>query len=399
MARGRDTKVEGVYAKPNGTFTVRAVVYGMGQRLEKQVVFTGTLNQAKARKTELETELRNRIDNEIVKGSSTDLIRSAAVYWMKQRLDTERGRVSTRTRYQEHLDRYIVPYFGEMRIGAVKPKTILDWQTWLGDQKTKRGKPYAKATLKGAWRTLRIFLKDVCVNAGVHNPTDQLGFHVKGLPPRKRTWLTTEEHERFLKATQEETPKWRALLTLMATTGMRFGEATALQWSDIRWETRQIAVIKGHAYGEMQETPKTGESGARGNPLVPEAHDALRAWQAVWPHHENDLIFSAADDGDLLSNSCTRLALNRVCERAHIKRHVSNHDLRRTWGDFVRQEAGQTVAMALMGHVTPEMHRHYSSVDATEQMAAAEAVMRRGRDRGTLRGIEPNLGQAYERAG
>lgn len=54
-------------------------------------------------------------------------------------------------------------------------------------------------------------------------------------------------------------PQWRLLVTLMAFTGMRWGEASALRWGDINFELREISVYRGNWRG-AEALPKTPRS-------------------------------------------------------------------------------------------------------------------------------------------
>ena len=76
-------------------------------------------------------------------------------------------------------------------------------------------------------------------------------------------------------------------------------------------------------------------------------------------------------------------AMNRWVEEAKLKRHVSPHDLRRTWVDLARQaNVDEIVRRTIIGHADGATHELYSTVSASE---ANEAV---GRVYQLLLGVE-----------
>jgi integrase len=67
-------------------------------------------------------------------------------------------------------------------------------------------------------------------------------------------------------------PAWFALTATLAMTGMRFGEATALKWSDLDVQGGEIIVRRAHWVGHVGTT-KTDT--VRRVPLVPDLRAIL----------------------------------------------------------------------------------------------------------------------------
>ena len=55
---------------------------------------------------------------------------------------------------------------------------------------------------------------------------------------------------------------------------------------------------------------------------------------------------------------------------AGISKRFTPHGLRRTGNDFIRRQAGEVVTMSITGHLTDQMHRHYSTVRDEEKKDA-----------------------------
>src|SRR5262249_22757893 len=75
----------------------------------------------------------------------------------------------------------------------------------------------------------------------------------------KADFLTREELGTLLRASQDYFPTFYPLFSLLARTGLRFGEARALQWGDIDWHGRFIEVCHTFSKGQLT-TPKSGKT-------------------------------------------------------------------------------------------------------------------------------------------
>jgi hypothetical protein len=84
----------------------------------------------------------------------------------------EAGAVTFKTvdTHLRNLERFILPMLGRIDVDALKPRHVREWMRWVttlktlderrgrGERKYKQAsKPYAKATLSSAWRSLRAF--------------------------------------------------------------------------------------------------------------------------------------------------------------------------------------------------------------------------------------------------
>jgi integrase len=154
------------------------------------------------------------------------------------------------------------------------------------------------------------------------------------------------------------TLRWRIFITLLADTGMRFGEAAALRWSDVSvGDAPSISVARGAALGVVGPT-KTGA--AR---VIPLTHRAALALQQLPRQHER--LF-AKNDGGVLRPECTLKVLHRACDRAGVKR-IGWHGLRHTYATRLCQRGVPLRnVQALLGHtsiVTTTRYAHEGNLD------------------------------------
>lgn len=225
---------------------------------------------------------------------------------------------------------------------------------------------------------------------------DDCGYHEEN--PNS---LEAHELGAFLAAVQKHRPAWYPLFALLAFTGMRVSEATALRWTDIiegrAGEPGKILVRRSHWRGQVSNTTKTKR--IRSVPLPEELATILLEHRRSLiaqqhPGLEEGWVFPArvvpGRSGKLIIHSSVRNALLKVfkaldAEIAKAKEEgrpapdgiteITIHGLRRTMNDLLRIHASKEIAKATLGHVTDAMHAHYSTVRMGEKAAAVGQVI------------------------
>jgi integrase len=250
----------------------------------------------------------------------------------------------TRAFYQDQLTRYIAPTLGPTRVRALTRGQV---KRWLADL---RGRGLARDTVRNAYaalhRMLNAAVEDELIGA---NPASTLGRALALLAaPKERTTrikaMTREQLTRFLATMQGPTarPADRAaypfFLTL-ARTGLRLGEAFALQPEDLDLEAGTLRVERAFS-GSRLETPKTAAS-IREVDLSPELAGVLH--RLVGERRERCLEKGFTEPWLFLSSVGTRLRkenterlMTRLIRRAGLP-HFTPHDLRHTFASLLLQ--------------------------------------------------------------
>jgi integrase len=203
-------------------------------------------------------------------------------------------------------------------------------------------------------------------------------------PKRGKVW-TAEEARRFLAAgagTQLE-----ALWVLIATTGLRRGEALGVRWQDLDLDERILRVRQSvviYQNKPVMQEPKS-PSARRTIKLAPEAVAMLRthrtaqlecrlALGSLW--HDNDLVFCTGDGKVLNPNNLYR-TLDKVMARAGVPR-IRLHDLRHSHTTLLLAAGTPIKAVSeRLGHAkTSTTLDIYAHVLPDMQDAAAETVSR-----------------------
>jgi len=137
----------------------------------------------------------------------------------------------------------------------------------------------AKATANNALRMLKMVLGDGCAEFNLSRSAAERirSFSMRLSPDDDPNILSPEELGRVLDAFRSTEPADYPLAITLALTGLRYGEASALRWSDIREDEGLIRVVRGQWKGHVSTT-KTGV--VRSVPLVTELAVTLRGHRA-----------------------------------------------------------------------------------------------------------------------
>lgn len=260
----------------------------------------------------------------------------------------------TLTSYRVH----IAPTFGDKKISSIKTPTAQLWANQLAGQLVNYK---VVVRLLG---TLFEFAKrlDYCKT----NPVKQILMPKATSRPRRdvsQNYYSRDELQRFLQDAKDVGLRVYAFFLLLATTGMRKGEALALDWSDIDYEQKQISITKTLAYGlggkYGVQSPKT-KAGVRTVPLTNKMEQVLKEYRSdLCPH-----LFHSPD-GDYLSLSRPAQWLQSVYKHDPDLRQIRIHGFRHTFASLLiaaDPSIKPTDVQALLGHesidITMDIYMH-----------------------------------------
>ncbi len=339
-----------------------------------------TLAQALAEQAKLRAQLKTRVTEGGAKaiqprsqGRTGDETLTAFVQrWLVHVESSGRRRPHVVDKDVNTLDAHILPFLGHLTLREISVDVLMEWKAALVALRKPSGNPYARETLRGAWRLLKAILRDAVPMAGLaSSPMRDLKCDIKGAPPKEKASATREEMHAILAAAEHERPDIRAMMWVGFSTGMRFGEITALRWQDVDFKNGEIHVRRSQVYGGVFPT-KSGDH--RRVPLHADVANVLREHRE-WCSRidvlspEVGLIFPSIR-GTYRTSACLRRAIRRCAARAGVDQNVTPHSMRRTVNNLVRQGAGDIAARAIVGHVTEEMTEHYSKVTLDEKHRA-----------------------------
>lgn len=245
-----------------------------------------------------------------------------AAQWIERYQGSGRGiRENTRAEYKRQLQQYAFQFFPERkRLCQITPRDVADFIAWLCDER-EQGKRLSDATVRRIICPVRACLR-TAVREGVirSNPAAELVYPhrptVQDDDPDQRRALTREELRTFLEIVH---PDFQLMFRFLAVTGLRIGEAIALQWQHLRLEgsAPRVRVRRTHYKGAVK--PPKSKYGRRDVPLPAEIVSALREHRkdSEWQRDE-DLVFPSRAGTPLDPQNTMRRYLKVAAEEAGV---------------------------------------------------------------------------------
>ena len=196
---------------------------------------------------------------------------------------------------------------------------------------------------------IRLTLKQL-ISAAVEE--QYMGIDIsKGLTVPKRAKaekvpLSDEEIKQLLDA--DLTPKERAFICLLLYTGLRKGEALALNWADIG---EAVTVSKNLIYDKhlavIKDSPKT-DAGRRSVPIPKQLRAELEMYKET---SEGDTVFPMLTSESYMTSSSFTKFWNGIQKKVGLSRKITPHLLRHTYATRLYY-AGVDIKQAqyLLGH-------------------------------------------------
>ncbi len=275
--------------------------------------------------------------------------------WLRLIASTVKPR--TLASYAGMLRLHLFPAFGAWRVQHLDKGCIKILLT----EKLATGLSHNTVRIMHA--TLRAMLR-AAVDDGVLslNPAEKLGRQLHLVVPKavrqeEIKSMTREQRQRFLTTAAQEAPRYYPLFFTLAGTGLRLGEALALQWEDLDGLARELRVTRAWSRGEIG-TPKSGHGRtvdlsqvlAETLGQLEQSHTRealLLGWQALPPW-----IFCTRA-GTPMDESKVRRAMRQVLTHAKLPLHFSPHCLRHTYASLMLQQGESlTYVQRQLGHAS-----------------------------------------------
>ncbi|MEE0451958.1 tyrosine-type recombinase/integrase [Peptacetobacter sp.] len=274
--------------------------------------------------------------------------------WLENYVETN-CKDRSKSTYERMLRLHIVPRIGNYRVVDIKPKVINDFYNTLKEEDyNKSTAELVKSTLNGCLN-FAVFPGEVIAS----NPCSSVKFPKFIENTNSKDVLTQDDLELILEK-GEKYYNFNEMCILLFNTGMRIGEALALQWEDIDFKEKIIHIKHNLVYKNKQEyrltTPKTKKSirDIYFNAEVEKVFKRLKKKQnenkirygKYYKKIEYNLIFTTKEGNVVSSNNFTKNAL-----RLKDYREFSMHTFRHTHATMLLQ-AGANIkdVQARLGH-------------------------------------------------
>jgi len=340
-----------------------------GKRISKKI---GSKSQAKEVADKINAKIALN-DFSIEDEKPTLTFKHYADSWIKTTVPATCKESSTKD-YEDILRLHVLPEFGDLDVTRITRGQIKDFLfRKINEGKAKSTVNHYRAVISGV---LNQAVDDGAITA---NPAHRLGRIGKKEDGNNEIHpLTREEVIKLLSTIQadKELSHHYPLFLLLLRTGVRIGEALALQWGDIDFNGRFINVERTFSRGRIG-TPKNGKS--RTVDMSQQLKDTLlelKESRKVIPIDEDSTWIFTNEKGNLIDgNNWRRRVFNKALKKAGLRRiriHDTRHSyatLRLSKGDNIVDVANQlgddvTVVLKVYSHWMPGKKK--AEVDALD---------------------------------
>jgi len=339
------------------------------------------------------TEVRNKLKVALARVEDGAPVRDASATvaaWVKEWREVQMAasnlKPTTQALYTSICTTHLEPApFGMITLDKLKPshvdRLILELRSKKPTGTKEKSKTLATSTIRQVYHVLRLALAGAVRDKLIaRNPCEAVK-----RPTVERTdakFLSAEDVSALLKAA--ESSRYHALLELIARTGMRRGEALALMWDDVDFDSGTLRVrgTLSRVGGELRVSePKTAKS-RRTLPLS-RAVSARLKWQRavqarereraanVW--HETGFVFTT-ETGQPVDGRDLFRTLQAAAKKAKLT-DVGIHTLRHSAATAMLENGINIKAVSdLLGHssiaITGDVYAHVSEDTARAAMDA-----------------------------
>ncbi|MCY8913165.1 site-specific integrase [Bacillus atrophaeus] len=282
-------------------------------------------------------------------------------------------RKNTYELHERNIKNHILPYFKNIKITDIKPIMYQKFLNFLTDQ------GYSKRTVEIIHGTMfNAFSKAVIIGKLTKNPC--YGATISNKNEKKKgtlEYMLSEDIPKFLQEAYKYNYIYYIFFRTLIETGMRKGEAAALQWTDINLRENYINIkntldFSAKTADELFGETKTYESKRRISigASLSAALQKHKKWQFENKQmlqddykHDLNLVFCRVD-GNFLPKSTLFNAFNRILKRADINK-MPIHALRHTHAVLLLESgADMKYIQERLGHksmmVTADVYSHIS---------------------------------------
>ena len=321
---------------------------------------------------------------------------------------------------------HIAPALGDLPLGEVTPLKI---QTFLYQLQAEKRLSQRTISLN---KSVLVQMYDYAMELGLveNNPARnaKLPRQSRKIDDGDSKVIPIAQREQLLKAAESD-PILCPILTLLMLTGMRIGEALALQWKHVDFQNRTISIqqsltreLEFDGEGRTKKTAAAlGVTKTRCSRRVIQAPDLvlqrLQEWIRYLSKRKGGLealvpegfVFCSTRTMGMRTYSGFRASFRHFLERNGFgDQHLNLHRFRHTYASMLlEQEISPKVVQKLLGHrdvsttlgvyshVVPEVFTGVTAVvnTASEQLLAGTYAPRQGRERvlAQLRQLDPLL--------
>ena len=365
----------------NGTYYFRANLGKhpvTGKQIQKYRSGFATKKEARAEYSKLILSTPDELTEKKEEVTFKKFIQEIYLPWYKTQVkeSTYKNRCAT---IEKHFS-----YFYKMNTDKIEPIHVQNWQL-------KLAKNYSPNYVRIIQGMLAIaFDRAIVLGLAKKNPARMIG-NVKSRKPKIDFW-TLDEFQKVISLLYKGDYYEHYLFIsfwLLFMTGMRIGEAAALQWSDIDFDKKVMHIQRSMEYrysvGEWRIGEPKSKAGYRDVPLTEEAIAILKNQKEklksikVINMQFKDFVFLCRK-GEPTKNSAYDTTLFKLCDKAEIDR-FSMHVLRHTMATrCIEGGMRPKTLQVILGHsnvgITMNLYVHVTEDEKVKEVERIEKALK-----------------------
>ena len=291
------------------------------------------------------------------------------VDWKRSKIGEEIRDYTFNDLYLYNINKYIMPVFHAMLIDEIDFETI---DKFIGNLKREDGKPMAGSTKHNIMIPFTGIIEFALIKGYIKkNPLDLVKpIKVKHKKPQP---LSQDEIKRFLR---HASPLYRDFFAFMFITGVRMGEAAALQWQDVNLTEGYFNVNTTYVRGNFYD-PKTSSSKRQVKLNVITKEILVRQVKKTKGRSEH--VFLNRDGRPLRADSVNAHHFKPTLKKAGLS---VNRSCRDTRGTFITNalDANETMGFVQnqVGHssIKPIVNHYYNRIPRVEDGQKLEETLK-----------------------
>lgn len=352
---------EGSYS----TVLVKGVEYQRFRYPDGKQIYARTMKELKAKKDKYENEPANNTLREAVDLTLCDVMR----LWLNNR--KSKIELTTYDSYYSIIDNHFVNHkLGNYQVSSITPDMITKFLATQSDKYSLVTISLMRYIIKASLRyaveeeIISEFNFDRVKTPGKRDVKAQRR-KIRIVSPEDIDKIYNEATRRYVTGNYIHPDVYRMIVFIMYT-GLRVGEATALQWSDIEKDFSAIhiqrnagriknrndsneSLVHGRKTIRIIKSPKS-EKGIRTIPLPERAQGVIKELSQE-EHEDNDVIFKSSR-GNMVTYNAARIALKNLITNAECDyADYTLHGLRHTYGSLlISKGVDIKIVSELLGH-------------------------------------------------
>ncbi|WP_321300534.1 site-specific integrase [uncultured Sphaerochaeta sp.] len=268
---------------------------------------------------------------------------------------------------RDHLVNYILPQFGKRSLSSLNRVEIENWLVALKSIKT--GEQLSNQTKNHILYAFRTILREA-EREGIIPFNCLSTVESLAVQPKTRDVFSQAELKKLFPSDLEALTKiwWEVeyayYFFILATKGMRRGEARALKWKHVIEDKKRNGLVIEEAIKNDNTTGSTKTGKSRVVVLSQRAQEILKHWKASTPFNDpEDLIFYGSNGSRPIMGKTLQNRFQKALEKAEIKtegRNLVIHSFRHTYNTLLKNVLPLEILQETTGHSSESMTERYN---------------------------------------